>query len=765
MAFQPVLHSGTTLVGVHQTLPQPHYNGPRRSVPVASLRMARTGDDNTNTAKDNSDNGSWRNGLGMPLRSRLRALRKLISKKVKPVGLAVLTAIALRRTQFTPHNVPIAHASTPLPMNIEVETESPETEAIKKFEKESLAERQRMVQLFRQKAAKIGREQGEAARKEFEREYTLKREAIERKKLEDMEKLKYTLLDEGICPFVDPEGQRRITLQKLGKDLAQVPGTQQFNEALLSKRKGAGNILDKSTHRQVVKLIVQDLKNRGDDPVVFFQKNRDQTEKIFRLPVENVESLRQKYQANMDEYGQIKAPEPGTLSFKEKQAQNPEAMKAKGEQAKEAAKKAKAEAKAAAAAEKAKAKEEMRMKKMQEKEAKAAAKAAEKKAKQEAKEAAKKAKLDGKAAAAAATAAAAAAASAAGAGASAVGSTATSAVAGTVQTPPSVHSSGSVSGTQIELGGSATASGAEADGTGTAAEAAGKDVSSQESPGGTKIIPVSAFIAVAGGGGFAFKRMQDKAAEAEMERQRQFKLIMGDGAPSSSPATSGPSVLDDLDSDVLDAETADEDDPLSLSVPPLEVEETVGTTKDVPAPKPEAPTPAEEPKKRRMGLKMFSKKSANTRETNLDKLIGQAGSAPELATTIAKVFTYGAPGRFPKVESLPGGLPMASYDADAAKTLLLSAKEAASYSAEEYVELFASVMNCMLIDIVDLASSSLKENDKITFEAINVVVDFMNHASLLFDETSMVSSDSCSFFFRSCAPSICLSVNVCGLEI
>ena len=40
----------------------------------------------------------------------------------------------------------------------------------------------------------------------------------------------------------------------------------------------------------------------------------------------------------------------------------------------------------------------------------------------------------------------------------------------------------------------------------------------------------------------------------------------------------------------------------------------------------------------------------------------------------------------------------------------------------------------MLTDMVDLASSSLKEKkDAVTVKSINIVVDFMNHAASLFD--------------------------------
>merc|ERR1711937_195981 len=62
------------------------------------------------------------------------------------------------------------------------------------------------------------------------------------------------------------------------------------------------------------------------------------------------------------------------------------------------------------------------------------------------------------------------------------------------------------------------------------------------------------------------------------------------------------------------------------------------------------------------------------------------------------------------------------------------AQASADLSREDAAEIFANVVNCMLIDIVDLASTSLKEKkSKVTVEAIGIVVDFMNHASSLYD--------------------------------
>jgi hypothetical protein len=54
-------------------------------------------------------------------------------------------------------------------------------------------------------------------------------------------------------------------------------------------------------------------------------------------------------------------------------------------------------------------------------------------------------------------------------------------------------------------------------------------------------------------------------------------------------------------------------------------------------------------------------------------------------------------------------------------------------TVEQSAEIFANFVNCMLIEIVDLVSTSLKEDDdKVTIDAINIVVDFMNHAASLY---------------------------------
>lgn len=86
-------------------------------------------------------------------------------------------------------------------------------------------------------------------------------------------------------------------------------------------------------------------------------------------------------------------------------------------------------------------------------------------------------------------------------------------------------------------------------------------------------------------------------------------------------------------------------------------------------------------------------------------------------------------------------MPFDKFDLDTAKALLAESRDEAGLTDEQSAELFASVVNCMVIDIVDLASSTLKgkeKNEKMAVDAINVVMDFMDHAASLFEAVAKV---------------------------
>ena len=153
-----------------------------------------------------------------------------------------------------------------------------------------------------------------------------------------------------------------------------------------------------------------------------------------------------------------------------------------------------------------------------------------------------------------------------------------------------------------------------------------------------------------------------------------------------------------------------------------------------PTPPPPAPLPpAPAPKPKRLGI--FSKRNADARETDINALVAPNAQAPDFAALLAKILTFGAPGRFPHVAAW-GSMPFEEFDLDKAKSLLVESRLEADLTDERSAETFANVVNCMIIDIVDLASATLKgkdTDDKVTVDAINVVMDFMDHAASLFD--------------------------------
>ncbi|KAL3906461.1 MAG: hypothetical protein SGARI_003999, partial [Bacillariaceae sp.] len=145
----------------------------------------------------------------------------------------------------------------------------------------------------------------------------------------------------------------------------------------------------------------------------------------------------------------------------------------------------------------------------------------------------------------------------------------------------------------------------------------------------------------------------------------------------------------------------------------------------------EAPTDPV-PKKKRRGLKSVFGKKKNDRETDI-AVVFQETKAPDFAKTLAKILVFGAPGRFPEIAGLPVEVDMDEFDLETASTILVGAQETAGITKEESAEIFADVVNCMLIDIVDLASTSLKEkDDKTTINALGIVIDFMDLAAQLY---------------------------------
>ena len=598
---------------------------------------------------------------------------KIVSKVKK--SLAFLAPIAIVGSSvgaLVAGNPQMAHAGAPVMAMPKAKTQDPVQVAFDLQEKKMMMEAQKELSAFQAEARAIEKESGPAARDQFEKEYKASQNKKAEESNEALAQIKRDLLDEGIDPALDIEGRRQVILHQRGVDLGEISGTK-FNVERRYEEQGSKEsfAVQKKDHRLMIKAMVQDLKNRDMDPLKYFEIHQDKTERILSLPADKAAALAVKYNENLELYGQIAVPKEGETSAKE-------LMAAKGN-SKDVQKRLKAEAKAKAVSEKAAAKAAAKAEKERVKEEKAATKAA---AKNE-KEAAKVAAIAAAAAASAASAAA-------------------SSAAAVVDAAPTI---GSSEGSAV-----ATIEDSVSDENAVATTATTSDVE-EKSSGGIKIVPAAAVVVSVGGGAYAFKMVRDRAEAAEEERQRQFRMLMGGDANSDvEPSATGGEAVSDVMSD-FDNEAEFDD----FEESPEPVAEK--------APK----------KKKRRGLKSVFGKKSNGRETNIDNLVAPDANAAEFSKTLAKILTFGAPGRFPDVTSLPGAMPLDSFDLDSASSILTEAQSVAGITKEESAEIFANVVNCMLIDIVDLASTSLKEKDqKVTSDAIGIVITFMDLAASLY---------------------------------
>ena len=591
-----------------------------------------------------------------------------------------------------------AEASAPIVALPKSEDLDPGKEALMRHEKAMVQRAQHELDVMAQKARAIEAAEGPTARNKFEKEYKANEQIKAEKKAQGFVQLKRDLLDQGIDPFCDIEGQRQVILYEKGLDLGEVSGTP-FNVEQVHQMRSPKKsfMVRKAPNREVIKLMVQDLKSRDMDPLEYFEARKDQTMAILEMPAPKAVSMVEMYRANMEEYGQITKPQPGELSVKEKKQLALEKQMADPKAQAKIAKQQKAEAKAKA--------------KAQRERAKAEAKAEKERQKVEAKAAKEEAKLKAEKEKEAAAASAAAAATAVGVG-SAV--TATAGAAEAVGTAAS-NALPSPSETIVSSSTESTIAGEES--SAVMVEAAPTpDVIDSSSSGQlqqkfTKIIPASAVVVGIGAGAYGLNVYRKRAAEEEEERQRQFRMLMQGNQPDPEDEPE----LMDADSDTMTSS-------VDVSAPAA----------PVPQPTP-APAPAAPPKKRRLGI--FKSKKGSGRETDLSVLVAEDAQAPEFAILLGKILTFGAPGRFPQSQSVLGSdLPMDKFDLETAKDMLVKARLEADLEVTQSAEIFANVVNCMLIEIMDLASSSLKEKEaKKTMDAVNIVVDFMNHAASLYD--------------------------------
>jgi hypothetical protein len=554
------------------------------------------------------------------------SIREKVAKSLKPIAFSVFSVAS---TALLPGK---AFASAPVTPIRNFKPPDSKAIALKKISEERNKLKMQEEMAHQIKCDDIEREQGLEARQVYEKAYQDEKvqeaeiRAVERKKL------LYGLVDMGICPFVDVEGERQMYLFDYGIDLNKVPSSTQQKEMMTLKR-DKQHSLRREKERFIIKCIVEDVKLRGEDPLKYLEANKAQTSEILNLKDKQLDAVVARYKQLLQAQGSlsgVRADKPFDM----------EAAVAIPMTAEETAKNIKAE-KAAA---KAKVKADK------------AAKKAEAKAKKEA----------AKIAAAKATEA---------------------------NVEEQISSPGDILEDEVQ----------------NERNVPMKQDSNtvQNIVSKVPVIPIIGVVGAAGAG-IAFNRIQKNKAVEEKEREKQFKLLMG--------MESG-----------LDGDDEEEDD--GKDDEPYVDEATKAEEKP--------PTPVELPKKKRKGFSVFSKK--NARESDLAVLVAPDAANSEFSSLLAKLLTFGAPGRFPAVVQLAGGMPMDSFDLDKAKELLSESRSSSGMTNEEAAEAFACVVNCMIIDIIDLASSSLSIKDKKNTDiigALNIVMDFMDHAASLFDSVA-----------------------------
>ncbi|GKY98279.1 hypothetical protein MPSEU_000785500 [Mayamaea pseudoterrestris] len=587
-------------------------------------------------------------------RSKRSAIRRYLSRKFQRTSvllqsvvracmkLSFALSLFLAVTMSTMRPQP-AHASAPVMVMPKGESRDPIVEAMSEYKRSQVKVQQDELRAFAKKCREIEATEGEGARVKFEQEYKQQQIKKAEQMAQGLEQLKRNLLEQGIDPYVDMEGQRQTTFYKEGVDLGEVAGTP-FNveNVLQSRNSKQSQAYRLRNNRKIIALIAKDMRNRGIDPLEYFSTHQDNTICILEIPTERAAQMAAQFEANLEEYGQVIPPKNGETSVKE---QNP---------------KSKSQRKLVAKVQQAKPK----VAKLNQKKRKVATKADQKMHQ------------------------------------------AASKLEETKQ--QAVNAAKSVSKTVAPKAKRAAL---------TFRPNISKDHLVK------KALPAAAAFVAIGGGGLAFKVYRDKAAREEEERQRQFRLIMGDasGTETKRPKTSTSMMdVDDEEWD-LDIFNGSKPSPKAASAP-------------APSPAPVKLPLEPAPKKKRLGLKNVFNRNKTGRETDIAVLVAPDAEAPEFATLLAKLLTFGAPGRFPRVQALPGDMPMPEFDLESAKQKLINAREKADLDLVSSAEIFANVVNCMLINIIDLAAVTLKEKDtKVQVEALDVAIQFIMHAASMYD--------------------------------
>ncbi len=499
----------------------------------------------------------------LPDQQKLSSIRSRVAATAKPVALSFISLASV----FS--NVKPSLASAPVTPIRQFKPQDQKKIALDKMV-EARGKLQMQEQMEHQlKCEEIEKSEGKAAREAFEKEYESKKILEAEERVIKRNALLYGLLQQGICPYMDLEGERQVYLFDHGIDLATVPTTPQQKE-FMNLRRNPKLVQRRSKERFIIKCMVDDLIAKGEDPLTFFQENKDKTMEIYGMSDKKIDVIGARYKQLVESQKTLS----GIIS------ESPFDVSAAIGVAPSTIKTADA-SKAEKAAKKAEAARLKALKKAEEKEAKAAAKAKAQKLKEEKKasEVAAKAKAaqlkaEEKAAQQAAK------------------------LAEQEATVIEENNNEDVTFTNTDDN-TQSQDGEEI----VPEEESSSSLTEQSDAKSMPIVPIVGVVGVTGGG-LMFKKMKEQNLAAEEERQKQFRLIMG---------------LDGEDED--DEEDGEEDNNIDNIVDGIVGKSTVDPPATKKAPSPSPPATIDTPKKRRKGLaSMFSKKGSNM-ENDLNKLI------------------------------------------------------------------------------------------------------------------------------------------------
>lgn len=213
-----------------------------------------------------------------PNKTRWRNPRRI----VKPLRHIPLTLFTLS-TALLPFRTPPASAVSTTKVS-HMKTKVDSNQRSKSFDSKMQQEIEHLM-----KCNEIESLEGFEAREAFEKIYEEKniQRAMERKKL------LYRLIQEGICPFVDVEGERQMYLFDTSQDLNHIPFSDQQKElSLMKDRKWRER---RRKQRYVIKCIAEDIRLQGKDPISYLERNQDQTRKILGLSDRSLDVIVKRY--------------------------------------------------------------------------------------------------------------------------------------------------------------------------------------------------------------------------------------------------------------------------------------------------------------------------------------------------------------------------------------------------------------------------------------------------------------------------------------